>query len=227
MNENMEPNVTQTPAPAPKKASPLVWIIAIIVLAAALVGGWYAGRQFANNEDDDERTSEKSDKKSKKDKDKDEDEDEDEDEKETKKDTKKPSSGTKQIVCSGDYEGMATISVSFDYSNSKQTITDGGMDMKIDYKALAESMGVEITEAQLKDAMADADLCEEFGDDDRYKNCKASLNGMTMDVHLDFDVDEMLAELTDAEKQEDAEKLAADIEKGLNADSFAVKCSVK
>ena len=223
MNENMESNVTPTPTPAPKKANPLVWIIAIIVLAAAMVGGWYAGRQFADSEDDEERTSEKSSKKSSKDKD-----DDEEEEEETKKDTKKKTAtGTKQIVCSGEYEGLATISVDFDYSNAKQTITAGGMDMEIDFKSLAASMGTEITEEQIKQAMAESDLCAEFEDDDRYSNCKSSINGTILDVHLDFDVDEMLSELTDADKQVDAEELAQEIEDGLNADEFEVTCRVK
>ena len=230
MNENMEPNATPTPTPAPKKANPLVWIIAIIVLAAAMVGGWYAGRQFANSEDDEERTSEKSSKKSSKDKD--DDDDDEEEEEETKKDTKKKTAtGTKQIVCSGEYAEMATISVNFDYSNAKETITAGSMSMQLDFKKLAESEGQTLTEEDIKtvlEAMGeDLGICDSFKDDERFASCNSGLNGTVLNVDLDLDVDEMLSELTDEDKKVDADELAQEIEDGLNADEFEVTCRVK
>ncbi len=216
------PNVTQTPAP--KKSNPLEWINVLIVFAAALAGGYFIGQQFANKEDEKETTSEKKDKKSKKDKEDDEDEDEDEkDSKKNKKDNK-TSSGSKTIVCSGEFEEMGSISVSFDYSNSKQTITDGTMSMQIDFKKIA---GTEITEEQLKEVMKDADLCGEFEDDDRYANCKTELNGTVLNVDLDFDVDEILSDLSEDDKKVDDDELAEEIEDSLNADMFDVTCSVR
>ena len=228
MNENTEPNVTQTPAP--KKTNPLVWVIALILLVAVGVGGWYVGQQFADKEDE-ERTSEKKDKKSNKDKEDDEDEDEDEDEKETSKDKKKTASGSKSIVCSGEYAEMATISVNFDYSNSKETITAGSMSMQLDFKKLAEAEGQTLTEEDIKTAIesmgGDIGICDSFKDDERFASCNSGLNGTVLNVDLDFDIDEMLGELEDDAKKFDAQDYADQLEKSLNADEFEVTCSVK
>lgn len=232
MNENME---TTTPTTqAPKKGNGLVWIIVVIVFIAALAGGYFVGQQFANKEDEKEtETSKKDKKKSSKE---DDDEDEDEEEKGSKKSKKDkddddddtPAVGTKTIVCAGDYEGMGSISVNFEYSNSKKTITSGNMSMTLDLASL-DSDGTlnSMTDAQIEQAFKEFDFCSSFEEDDMYSSCEASVTNKKMNVKLGFDVDEMLSELTDNEKQVNADDLAAEIQSGLRSQDFDVTCTVK
>jgi cytoskeletal protein RodZ len=207
MNENME---TTTPTTqAPKKGNGLVWIIVVIVFIAALAGGYFVGQQFANKEDEKETETSKKDKKksSKEDEDEDEDEEEEKGSKKSKKDKDEddddtPAVGTKTIVCAGDYEGMGSISVNFEYSNSKKTITSGNMSMTLDLTSL-DSDGTlnSMTDAQIEQAFKEFDFCSSFEEDDMYSSCEASVTNKKMNVKLGFDVDEMLSELTDTEKQ--------------------------
>ena len=60
-----------------------------------------------------------------------------------------------------------------------------------------------------------------------YSSCEASVTNKKMNVKLGFNVDEMLDELTDAEKTVDVDELADEIEKGLNQEDFKVTCSVR
>jgi cytoskeletal protein RodZ len=237
MNENME---TTTPTTqAPKKGNGLVWIIVVIVFIAALAGGYFVGQQFANKEDEKETETSKKDKKksSKEDDDEDEDEEEEKSSKKSKKNKDKdededdddtPAVGTKTIVCAGDYEGMGSISVNFEYSNSKKTITSGNMSMTLDLASL-DSDGTlsSMTDAQIEQAFKEFDFCASFEDDEMYSSCEASVTNKKMNVKLGFDVDEMLSELTDTEKQVDANQLASEIQSGLRSQDFDVTCTVK
>ena len=211
------------PTPAPKSSNPLIWIIGLILLVAVGAGAWYAGQKFADNEDEEKTSSKKKDKE--KDEEKDE-EDEKEKEKEKEKENKK-TPANKIIACNGEESGIV-ISMEFDYNTSKKTVTGGGMDMKMDMKEMAKSMGTELTDEQYEAMLKEVDASEMCGDlkaEDGYRNCKASMTNGVLNAHVDFDIDTLLDGLTDKEKEFEPEELADKLEDEMG--EFGVTCRVK
>ena len=226
-----QPTPVYAPTPqAPKNNNLLIIIIGLILLVAIGGGAFYFGQKLADNDNEEKETSKKKDKKKDKDEEEEEEEEEDDNGKGGEKEEIKPS-GTKTISCSGDFEGMqgATMNVEFTYSNSKKTITSGSMDMKMNMKAMLKEMGgAQMTDAELDAALAElqkadaSEICDSMKDDSRYKNCTAKINGSVINAHVDFDVDELMGELSDKEKEFEPSELADYFE-----DDMGITCSVR
>ena len=85
-----------------------------------------------------------------------------------------------------------------------------------------------MTDAELEAALAElqkadaSEICDSMKDDSRYKNCTAKINGSVINAHVDFDVDELMGELSDKEKEFEPSELADYFE-----DDMGITCSVK
>ena len=124
---------------------------------------------------------------------------------------KEEAAATKNITCTGDKEGKITLKVKYD--TKAKTVTAGEMEYELDLSKYSETERTEIKKLN---------LCDSFKNDETYSGCKPINTDSAFGVDLTFNIDKLLENVSQSEKEVELDDFVKDLE-----DEMDVKCEVK